>query len=112
MRVQGPSMRPTLAHGDHVLVDPDRPPAVGALVAARPAPLDGVAVVKRVSSLAEDGSAMLSSDNPDEGTDSRRWGAVPADRLDGVVTVHLDRWRLLLPADEPPGAGSGRHLLR
>ena len=106
-------MLPTLADGDHVLVDPDRPPTVDALVAARPPDLDGTAVVKRVTALADDGSATLASDNPNGGTDSRRWGPVPPDRLDGVVTVHLDRWRLLLPTgDAPPPQGPGRHLLR
>ncbi len=105
-------MLPTLADGDHVLVDPDRPATVGALVAARPPALDGIAVVKRVSALAADGAATLASDNPDEGTDSRRWGPVPADHLDGVVTVDLGRRRLLLaPSDDvPPDQGPGRLL--
>lgn len=105
-------MLPTLAEGDQVLVDPDRPATIDALVAARPPALDGVAVVKRVSALDADGAATLASDNPDEGADSRRWGPVPADRLDGVVTVHLDRWRLLLPEVDPPAGGPGGQLLR
>ncbi|MEL7156871.1 MAG: S24/S26 family peptidase [Actinomycetota bacterium] len=106
-RIEGPSMAPTLLDGDTVLVDPARRPRPGDLVAARPEPLGGLAVVKRVAHLAPDGAADLTSDNPAAGTDSRSWGPVPADRLDGVVTVELGRRLVLVADDRQPPSGLG-----
>ncbi len=103
MRIDGRSMVPTLDDGDHVLVDPGRRPEVGDVVAARPRPLAGTAVVKRVTMVTGDGGCLLASDNRAEGSEAERWGVVPADRIDGVVTVDLGRQRRVpgLPAPDP-----------
>lgn len=92
VRVVGESMLPTLAEGWFVLVDPDRVPEVDELALARhPERGDGLLVVKRVAAIGDDGRFELASDNPDAGTDSRTWGPVPPDAIEGTVTLVLDR---------------------
>ena len=83
-RVRGRSMVPTIEPGAWVLVDPERRPAVGDIVLA-PHPWRDRTVCKRLAAL-DGGFAELASDNPDEGTDSRQFGPVALDDLDGVVT--------------------------
>ncbi|MEM8924288.1 MAG: S24 family peptidase [Actinomycetota bacterium] len=102
MRIVGPSMAPTLTEDEHVLVDATRLPVLGELAAARPEELDGLQVVKRVSHRTDDGGYWLVSDNAAAGTASEVWGAVPADRIDGVVTVNLSRRKVLV---EPQDRG-------
>ena len=88
VRVVGDSMLPTLTEGQYVLVDPTRSPDPGELALARhPHRDDGLLVIKRVAARRPDGSYELISDNPDAGTDSRTWGPVPADMVDGTVTL-------------------------
>ncbi len=105
-RVDGPSMEPTLRPGEQVLVDPAGEPEVGGLVIAVHPDDPAILVIKRVASRRPDGSYVLSSDNPD-GTDSRRWGPVPADGIRGRVTMILDRPMAPLdpPTDERSGTG-------
>lgn len=93
-RVDGSSMEPTLRPGEQVLVDPDGEPEIGDLVLAvhpdTPPGDQETLVIKRVADRRDDGSSVLSSDNP-EGSDSRRWGPVPAHSIRGRVTMILDR---------------------
>ncbi len=86
-------MRPTLAPGDHILMDPSAyhhtGPAVGDIVVARhPFESDRV-LVKRVSSVDEAGHCFLRGDNPDGSTDSRALSALPAHLILGRVTRQL-----------------------
>jgi len=86
-------MSPTLNDGDLVIVDrelTDVPPA-GTIVAARPAGLDGKAVVKRVSAVCAEQLTLL-GDNPFDSLDSRRLGPVPRRDLLGSVRLRLWPW--------------------
>lgn len=96
MRVQGSSMAPTLNDGDLVIVDQrlSRIPPAGAIVAARPAGLDGKAVVKRVSTVSAD-QLILLGDNPSESLDSRRLGPVRQEELLGSISCRLWPWKKL-----------------
>ena len=96
IKVTGDSMLPTLTPGDFVLVDPSRSPAVDDLVLARHPHEDDLLIIKRVASLLDDGRIELASDNEAAGTDSRTWGPVRAEAIEGVVTLLLDH----------PGAGT------
>lgn len=89
LRVTGASMEPTLRDGEFVLVDPTGPVVVGVLVVARPEGVD-VKVIKRIGS-ATNTTFELVSDNPEAGIDSRSWGPVGREAIDGVVTLILDR---------------------
>lgn len=99
VRVEGPSMIPTLQPGDLVAVRPLRPdePRTGQLVVVR---RGDVEIVKRVSASVE-GDALgadeiwLTGDNPDASTDSRTMG--PAARRDvvGIVRVRYKPLRSL-----------------
>ncbi len=92
VRVVGQSMLPTLAEGQFVLVDPGRRPGPDELALARhPHRDDGLLVVKRVARILVDGRYELVSDNPGAGTDSRTWGPVGPDAVEGTVTLVLDR---------------------
>jgi len=99
VRVEGPSMIPTLQPGDLVAVRPLRPdePRAGQLVVVRRGDIE---IVKRVSAAVE-GTALgadeiwLIGDNADASTDSRTTG--PAARRDvvGVVRVRYKPLRSL-----------------
>lgn len=90
-RVAGPSMEPTLADGDFVLVDLAQAPGVGELALASPPGDHQLRVVKRVARITADGGFWLSSDNPERGVDSRRWGTVAGGDVHGRVTLNLTR---------------------
>lgn len=89
VRVEGPSMLPTLQPGDLLAVRPPRgrEPRVGQLVVVR---LGDIEIVKRVAatvdgfSLAAD-EIWLTGDNPDASTDSRTAGPAARHDLVGVV---------------------------
>jgi nickel-type superoxide dismutase maturation protease len=89
VRVEGPSMLPTLKPGDILVVRPLRPdePHTGQLVVVRRGDIE---IVKRVSATV-DGYALaadeiwLTGDNPEASTDSRTEG--PAARQDVVGVV-------------------------
>ena len=91
VRVEGRSMLPTLMPGDHLLVDPlafeAALPWEGAIVIARH-PLEAREIVKRVGSVEGD-RIWLSSDNPDEGSDSRTFGAVSPCSILGQVVARV-----------------------
>ena len=91
IEVTGPSMLPTLATGEFVLIDERRPPSIGDVVVARHPDNDDLLVIKRLTGLGPDNRVSLSSDNPSAGTDSRVWGPIDRARVVGVVTLVLDR---------------------
>ena len=81
-------MAPTLEHGDWLLVDPDAygdaPPAPGDLVLVADPRDPSRLLVKRVSSVSDDGRQLLvAGDAPDESTDSRTFGAVETGAVEG-----------------------------
>ena len=92
-RVAGASMAPTLAAGDHILVDlgayRSAAPRPGEVVLARHPYRTDVRMVKRVAAVAEDGRCALAGDNPDESADSRSFGWVPRGLVLGRVVLRL-----------------------
>jgi len=89
--VRGRSMLPTLRDGDRLLVRYAATARPGALVLARFA--DGTLAVKRAAErrTTSTGAAgwWLTSDNPDEGVDSRHRGAVPEPDVVAVVAARV-----------------------
>lgn len=88
--VTGPSMAPTLRHGDQVLV------LMGAAAAARrPGAIvvvqlpDGTLSVKRLLTAAEDGRVWVEGDNPFGSTDSRSLGPLSPDAVRGRVLLRI-----------------------
>jgi nickel-type superoxide dismutase maturation protease len=86
-------MDPTLASGDHILVNPaayhHAPPEVGEVVVARHPFERARLIVKRVSSVDPEGRCFLSGDNPDESTDSHSLSALSPHLILGRVTRQL-----------------------
>ncbi len=88
--VEGPSMVPTLRHGDRVLVwlrAPARTPAVGRVVLAELP--DRPLSIKRLTAIEPDGCVRVEGDNPYGSTDSRRLGQLPATAIRGVALARL-----------------------
>jgi nickel-type superoxide dismutase maturation protease len=94
-RVTGASMAPLLQPGDEVLVDPraykQTAPQVGDIVVSRHPYRMDVRLVKRVTTILEDGRCLLEGDNPSDSTDSRSFGAVAPLRILGRVTSRFSR---------------------
>jgi phage repressor protein C with HTH and peptisase S24 domain len=90
-RVRGRSMTPTLREGDRLLVRYGARPAVGDVVVVRFP--DGTLTVKRAGARRETRTGApgwwLTSDNPDEGVDSRHRGVFAAEAVLGVVRVRV-----------------------
>ncbi len=93
LRVSGQSMQPTLVDGDYLLAKPVPVSTLavldGKMVIAKH-PHTGVEIVKRVESV-RPGGLWLLSDNPAEGSDSRRFGIVNPESVTDVVTMVLNR---------------------
>ena len=91
--VRGDSMRPTLAPGDHILMNPSayrhQPPSVGDIVVAQHPFERARLLVKRVTSIDANGRCFITGDNPDESTDSHALGALPLNLILGRVTRRL-----------------------
>ncbi len=77
-RIEGDSMSPTLKEGDLVLVDPHARLGIGDIVVARHPFKQSVDIVKRIAEILPGERYILLSDNPDDGADSRQFGAIPA----------------------------------
>ncbi len=103
-RVVGPSMEPTLHHGEFVLVDPARAPVPGELALAHHPDDPDLLVVKRVAAITPERAWVVASDNPDAGTDSRQWGPLAPEAVIGRVALVLDRPGARL---DPPPAPAG-----
>jgi nickel-type superoxide dismutase maturation protease len=86
--VDGPSMVPTLYHGDRVVVRYGARVRPGALLLVRHPMRQDLLLVKRAAELRAKGWWLL-SDNQFLGNDSRDFGAVPADLVLGRVLVRV-----------------------
>ena len=89
--VEGRSMLPALRPGDWVIVDRGGATSPGTIVLAPDPREPQRTIAKRVAGI-EGGAAWLLGDNPPASTDSRTFGAVPLDELQGRV-----RWRYWPP---------------
>lgn len=86
--VQGPSMAPTLRHGDQVLVlfGARRPRPGTVVVVSLP---DGTLAVKRLARVDGEGRVWVEGDNPFGSTDSMTLGFLPAEALRGKVLLRV-----------------------
>ncbi|MFI1470787.1 nickel-type superoxide dismutase maturation protease [Streptomyces wuyuanensis] len=100
--VAGPSMHPTLAHGDRLLVHYGAAVRAGDVAVLRHPLQQDLLIVKRAVERREDGWWVL-GDNPYAEGDSRLFGAVPEDLLLGRVRA---RYR-----PRPQGQASALGLL-
>jgi nickel-type superoxide dismutase maturation protease len=90
VEVVGPSMVPTLHHGDRLVVwlrRPRRVPRSGTVVVVELP--DRPLSVKRLSAVEADGSIRVEGDNPFGSTDSRALGSLPAEALRGTVVARI-----------------------
>ncbi|MFF2521551.1 nickel-type superoxide dismutase maturation protease [Streptomyces liangshanensis] len=92
--VTGPSMYPTLKHGDQLLVHYHAPVKAGDVAVLKHPLQQDLLIVKRLVERRDDGWWVL-GDNPGAEGDSRVFGAVPEELLLGRVRA---RYR-------PPAAG-------
>lgn len=90
LKVQGPSMEPTLWPGDRLLTVPvpKRALRAGQVVVVRDPGDPGHLVVKRLHDVA-DGTVDVRGDAPERSTDSRTWGRVP---VHDVRRLAVARW--------------------
>jgi nickel-type superoxide dismutase maturation protease len=90
LRVTGASMFPLLKSGDEILINPraykKELPQPGQLVVARHPYRSDLKIVKRVTSVSDDGVCYLQGDNPAESTNSDSFGRVPLKHIVGQVT--------------------------
>jgi nickel-type superoxide dismutase maturation protease len=84
VRVEGPSMEPTLTEGDRLLVVRTRRVRPGDVVALHAPGGGGRVLVKRVQARLAEGVVVL-GDNPRASTDSRDFGPVPPRSVLGRV---------------------------
>ena len=82
-RVAGDSMFPTLQEGDWVLVNPRAEYEVGDIAVARHPFKQSVTIIKRIAEILPGERYILLSDNLEESSDSRSFGAIPAKDLLG-----------------------------
>ena len=82
-------MNPTLRDGEVVLVDREAEIEVGDIVVARHPIEQSSEVVKRVERINERGHYFLVGDNLEDSTDSRHYGAVTREYINGKVVARL-----------------------
>jgi nickel-type superoxide dismutase maturation protease len=85
--VAGSSMVPALHHGDCVVLRRGSRVRVGDVVVVRRPDRPDLVVVKRVREVLSDGRLWLAGDNPSASDDSRVFGAVEPDAVEGRVVV-------------------------
>ncbi|MFE0425431.1 nickel-type superoxide dismutase maturation protease [Streptomyces sp. NPDC058953] len=101
--VAGPSMYPTLRHGDRLLVHYGAPVRPGDVAVLRHPLQQDLLIVKRLVERRDDGWWVL-GDNPGAEGDSRVFGTVPYDLLLGRVRA---RYRPPEPGQRSPRAAVG-----
>ena len=89
-KVVGNSMYPTLKPGDEILIDPHaylrNPPQTNDLIVTMHPSQKNLKLVKRIAFIDPDSNYFLVGDNPGASTDSRDWGAIELERIEGKVT--------------------------
>ena len=92
-RVTGVSMQPLLQPGEEILINPyayqNNLPQVNDLVVAIHPEQEGLEIVKRISTVTEDGRFFLLGDNSIHSSDSRSFGAVSLNQIRGKVTCRF-----------------------
>jgi nickel-type superoxide dismutase maturation protease len=88
-RVAGDSMLPALKDGDLVLIDRRAELETGDIVLARHPFRQSVKIIKRIAEILPGEKYFLLSDNPDEGTDSRSFGAISAKDILGKAGARI-----------------------
>jgi nickel-type superoxide dismutase maturation protease len=88
-RIEGDSMTPTLKNGQRVLVKIAANLQIGDIVVAKH-PFRKTPIIKRITEFSTGGKLFLSGDNPEESTDSRTFGEIPAADILGKVICRLD----------------------
>lgn len=89
-KTNGLSMYPTIESGETLVIAIHQQPKVGDIVSVRINYEFGNTseyIVKRVTAI-ENGEMYLLGDNPEVSYDSRFYGYVPLEMLDGVVVFH------------------------
>ena len=76
-------MLPTLKNGDTVMIAPTATVEVSDIVLARHPYKQSVKMLKRVAAIDESGRYSLVGDNPSESTDSRSFGTVSPEHIEG-----------------------------
>ncbi len=89
LKVQGNSMSPTIEDGEIVLYDPRAEVNVGDIVMTPHPYMQSVKIVKRIREIHPDGGVVLVGDNPNESTDSRTFGTISIDSVQGRIVC---RW--------------------
>jgi nickel-type superoxide dismutase maturation protease len=89
VKTVGDSMLPTLKDGDEVIVKSTAALQVGDIVVAKH-PFRQTPVIKRITKFSTCGKLFLSGDNPQESTDSRSFGGIPAKDVLGKVICRLE----------------------
>ena len=92
-RVEGDSMFPTLQEGDLVLVNPHAEYEVGDIAVARHPFKQSVTIIKRIAKILPGERYILLSDNLDESSDSRSFGAIPAKDMLGKAEAIISEKR-------------------
>lgn len=88
-QVAGDSMQPALNEGDLVLINPRAELAIGDIVVARHPFKQRVKIIKRVAEILPGEKYILLSDNPDDGADSRSFGAIAAKDILGKAEAKI-----------------------
>ena len=90
-RVQGDSMLPTLEAGDKVMIVPTTSIGAGDIVLADHPYKTSVKMLKRVSRIDENGRYLLTGDNPAESTDSRTFGSLSIECIQGKAVCRVSK---------------------
>lgn len=86
---EGRSMNPTLKDGEVVLVDRKAHIEVGDIVVAKHPVEQNSEVVKRIARITDRGHYFLVGDNLEDSVDSRHYGAVTREYINGKVVARL-----------------------
>jgi nickel-type superoxide dismutase maturation protease len=90
-RVQGDSMLPTLKDGDNVMIRPTKSVKPGDIVLADHPYKTSVKILKRVSEIDGEGRYSLAGDNPTESTDSRTFGSLSIECIQGKAVCRMSK---------------------